>query len=271
VPSGWNAVVAADINGNRVPTSGEVWVGPDPIRFSTAAPPATVSLSSASYNATALAPDSLAAAYGQDLATMTKSATAVSASLGGTTVSVTDSTGFSAAANLSYVSPGQVNYYLPAGLASGNATVTITSGDGTVTQSTIVISTVAPGLFTEGPLQGPPAAFVYHYINNALSASDFAFSCSSTTTCASNPIDVSQPGDSVYLILYGTGLRNAASVTVNILGTIYPVAFAGAQGGYPGEDQVNLLLPPSLAGIGTVPVVLIADTQISNTIQITIQ
>jgi uncharacterized protein (TIGR03437 family) len=269
VPSNWYSVVAEDINGNRVTPTGDVWVGPDPIRFSTAAPPPTVNLSSASYSATALAPASLAVAYGQDLATKTESATSISDSLGGTTVSVTDSSGASTAANPIYVSPGQVNYYLPPALASGNATVTITSGDGTVTTSTIVISSVAPGLFTEGQLQGPPAAVIVHFSGSTMTSSSFAFSCSGAS-CATEPIDVSQPNESVYLYLYGTGIRGASNVTVNILGTIYPAAFA-AQQTYVGLDQVNVLLPASLAGAGTLPIVLIADSQISNTVHITIQ
>jgi uncharacterized protein (TIGR03437 family) len=97
-----------------------------------------------------------------------------------------------------------------------------------------------------------------------------AFSCSGSD-CNPNPIDVSAPGDTVYLTLYGTGFRNASNVEVQILGTIYPVTFFGAQGIDVGLDQVNFILPSSLADAGTVPLLVIADTQISNTVQITIQ
>jgi uncharacterized protein (TIGR03437 family) len=48
-------------------------------------------------------------------------------------------------------------------------------------------------------------------------------------------------------------------------------AYAGAQGGYAGLDQVNVQLPASLAGSGVVNVNLTVDGQTSNTLQVQIQ
>jgi uncharacterized protein (TIGR03437 family) len=61
------------------------------------------------------------------------------------------------------------------------------------------------------------------------------------------------------LELFGTGLRHAsstASITATINGQNLPVEFAGAQGQYTGEDQLNVQLLHSLAGAGTVNLVL---------------
>jgi uncharacterized protein (TIGR03437 family) len=57
-------------------------------------------------------------------------------------------------------------------------------------------------------------------------------------------------------VLYGTGIQNRASlsdVTVTIGSQTLPAFYAGSAG-YAGEDQVNVMLPASLAGSGTVNV-----------------
>src|SRR4029434_7394020 len=79
--------------------------------------------------------------------------------LAGTTVKVTDSAGVERLAPLLFVSPTQVSYQIPSGTAAGAATVTITSGDGTVSTGVSLIHTVAPSLFTaNGDGQGVAAA-----------------------------------------------------------------------------------------------------------------
>jgi len=55
-------------------------------------------------------------------------------------------------------------------------------------------------------------------------------------------------------------------------GISVPVLFAGAQGSFAGEDQVNVgPLPLSLAGRGSVPIVVTADGIIANTVNVSIQ
>jgi uncharacterized protein (TIGR03437 family) len=78
----------------------------------------------------------------------------------------------------------------------------------------------------------------------------------------------------VYLILYGTGIRNRsllASVTANIGGTNVPVLYAGVQPSFDGLDQVNLTLPLSLSGSGEINIVLTVDGQTANVVTINIQ
>jgi uncharacterized protein (TIGR03437 family) len=84
------------------------------------------------------------------------------------------------------------------------------------------------------------------------------------------PIDVGTATEKVYLILYGTGIRNANSVTVKIQGLNAPIGYAGPQGDFPGLDQVNVLLPKALAGSGSVGIVLTADQIIANTVYVSI-
>jgi uncharacterized protein (TIGR03437 family) len=79
--------------------------------------------------------------------------------------------------------------------------------------------------------------------------------------------------DSFYLILYGTGFDSGtvSSVVVTINGKTYTPAFVGPQGGFAGLDQINVLLPASLAGSGTVNVSISVNGTVSNTGTITFQ
>jgi uncharacterized protein (TIGR03437 family) len=73
-----------------------------------------------------------------------------------------------------------------------------------------------------------------------------------------------------YLVLYGSGLGSAASATATVGGVSTTVAYAGAQGTYPGLDQYNVAIPPSLVGKGAVDVTITAAGLPSNTISVTI-
>ena len=91
-----------------------------------------------------------------------------------------------------------------------------------------------------------------------------------------SPIDLGPSGDQVYLILFGTGLRGHSSasnsVTAAAAGVSLPVSYAGAQNAlYPGLDQVNALLPRSLAGKGDVAVQVTVDGQAVNPAHVTIR
>jgi uncharacterized protein (TIGR03437 family) len=88
------------------------------------------------------------------------------------------------------------------------------------------------------------------------------------------PIDLSVPGDQVFLTLFGTGIRGAAglqSVVARYGNRELPVTFAGPQGSYDGLDQVNLLLPRTLAGSGTVDIALTVDGWEANIVTVTVR
>jgi uncharacterized protein (TIGR03437 family) len=233
--------------------------------------PCAVTASSGSYWNYPQGANSIALSFGADLAMGTYPAVLpLGANLGGTTVSVEDSAGATRPADLFFAGTGQVNWLVPAQTAPGPAIATVTSGDGTVSTDIFDVENVAPALFgVNATGSGPAAAYV-------LPGSQFTYQCAATYSCTDLPVNVS--GGGTYLILFGTGVQNHLKpVAVNITdqdGNLLasPVAaYAGAQGGYAGLDQVNVQLPASLAGSGIVNVSLMVDGLASNSVQIQIQ
>jgi uncharacterized protein (TIGR03437 family) len=226
-----------------------------------------VNVSAASYAGDPLAVESIATAFGSNLATTTEKATTLPlpTNLAGTTVKVLDSAGVERTALLYFVSPAQVNYQVPAGTALGLATVTVTNAEGVRYAASVEIASVAPGLFSaSGTGQGLAAA-------NALRVKADG---SQTYEPVTQPIDLGPETDQVYLILYGTGIRNRSSVgtvKVRIGGTDATVAYAGSQPEYAGLDQINVLLPRALRGRGEVEVALTADGKSANVVRVSVR
>jgi uncharacterized protein (TIGR03437 family) len=85
------------------------------------------------------------------------------------------------------------------------------------------------------------------------------------------PIDLSNPADQAFLVLFGTGIkgnRGLSGVTAKIGGIDVPVLYAGAQGDLAGFDQVNISLPRTLTGRGTANVELTVEGKRANTVVI---
>jgi uncharacterized protein (TIGR03437 family) len=92
--------------------------------------------------------------------------------------------------------------------------------------------------------------------------------------CTAIPIDLGTASDTVYLSLYGTGIRGRtvpSAVTAMIGGTLVNVLYAGAQPNYPGLDQVNLQLSSQLRGRGSVPIALIVDGIAANVVTVSVR
>ena len=92
------------------------------------------------------------------------------------------------------------------------------------------------------------------------------------------PVAFGPTNETLWLILYGTGFRNTiggmsgATVNVTLGGTPSPVGFAGRHQVFVGVDQLNVgPLPRSLAGRGTVDVVVTVDGKQANTLQVAFQ
>ena len=231
-----------------------------------------VSVSAAS-GAPVLAPESIASAYGKGLvsATATAQDTPLPTILGGTSLILKDSAGVERKAPLFFVSPTQVNSLVPAGTASGLATIQIGDLSGTAE-----ISAVAPAVFSANQTgQGVAVGSAVRVRADGSQTIAPVFQCgSSPASCVSVPIDLGPSSDQVALVLYGTGLRGRSSlsnVTCTVGAVSAPVLFADAQGGFVGLDQVNLLLPRSLAGSGEVPVTLVVDGMPSNAVTVSIK
>ncbi|MFN0108971.1 MAG: right-handed parallel beta-helix repeat-containing protein [Blastocatellia bacterium] len=271
--AGTNVTVAEDADGVPRPQGSAADIG----CYETAANSAA-HVSAANYRGATLAPESIIAAFGSNLATGTLSATTVPlpTSLAGTTVKVRDSFGTERLASLFFVSPTQVNYQIPAGTTNGAASIVIASSNGQASQTVVQISSVAPGLFTaDSSGQGLAAAYVLRIkADGSRSNEPVAQFDAAQGRFIAKPIDLGAATDQVFLILYGNGFRYRSSLTAVVAqvgGVAASVGYAGLQGDFVGLDQANLLLPKTLAGRGEVDVVLTVDGQAANTVKVSIK
>ena len=237
------------------------------------------SISAASYaqNQT-VAPESIVAAFGLNLATATESAILpLPTNLRGTTVRIRDAAGAEQLAPLFFVSPNQINYLLPAGLALGGATVTVTAGDGRVSLGRIQIERIEPGLFSaDATGQGIMSAVALRIRGNGeLVYEELARFNPATASFVAVPLDLGPETDQVFLIAFGTGFRqrnDLANVTATLGATNLPVLYAGAQGDLIGLDQLNLgPIPRSLAGQGSVNLAVRVEGKTANVVSVTIR
>ncbi|MBL8208661.1 MAG: hypothetical protein JNM09_30800 [Blastocatellia bacterium] len=231
-------------------------------------------VNAANYQAV-LASGAIVSGFGQNLATGSGPALTLPlpTTLFGTTVTVKDAAGVTRSAPLFYVSPGQVNYLIPEGTAAGPATVTITSGDGSVSMGIVLIETVAPALFTASQDgKGPPAAYAIRVKANGEQMREPVFTFDpSTGKPLPTPIDLGPPDEVIVLELYGTGIRGRSSqtaVSALIGGIAGEVQYASAQPGYVGLDQVNIRVPRSLIGQGEVDLVLTVEGKAANPVRL---
>ncbi|MGH9802983.1 MAG: hypothetical protein ACRD82_21660, partial [Blastocatellia bacterium] len=235
-------------------------------------------VSAASFDGSSLAPESIASAFGANLATGTQSANLapLPTTLAGTTLRLKDSAGVERLAPLFFVSPGQINFQIPPGTSAGAATATLTSGDGSTAVGPIQIANVAPSLFTANSSgQGVAAAVALRIrTNGSQTVEPVSEWNASLSRFVAKPIDLGAEGEQVYLLLFGTGLRlhgGLSGVTVGIGGLGAQVQFAGQQGDFVGLDQINVLLPRALAGRGEVDLALTVDGKAANTVRVGIK
>lgn len=229
---------------------------------------AVASVSAASFNAGSLASESIVAAFGEELARAPLSATSapLPTQLAGTTVTVRDSAGNEKLAPLFFVSAGQINFLMPAGLSSGAATVIITNNAGKIAKGAINIAPVAPALFSANANGRDVAAAQVLRVkaNGAQVYEPVAVFDQTQNRFVAAPIDLSNEDEQVFLVAYGTGVRGRSSlgaVSAKIGGTVVEVSYAGPASGFFGLDQINLRLPRSLAGRGEVDLELAVDGQ----------
>jgi uncharacterized protein (TIGR03437 family) len=212
-------------------------------------------VSAASYAGGTVAPESIVAAFGQALTSGP--------------VAVKDSTGVERTAQVLFSSPTQVNFVVPPGTATGRAAVTIGGAVGDV-----LVEAVAPGVFSANANgKGVAAATAVRVKADGSQAAVPVFQCVSGS-CAATPIDLGPDSDQVYVSLYGTGIRNRASladVIAQIGGEKADVPYAGPQGGFAGLDQINLRIPRAVAGRGEVAVSLAVAGKSANTVTLSIR
>jgi len=240
-----------------------------------AQPPKSLAVFDAAGSGTVVASGSIASAFGKQIGASTEAAHSLplQTTLGGVSVSVMDSAKVSRLAPLFYVSPNQINFVVPDATATGMATVTIMNGDPMPPSTMVLVTAVAPGLFTANSQgTGVAAAIAIRRIIATQTDTEVPVFHCDANACASDPIDL-DAASNVFLELFGTGIRgrtSLAKVSATIGGTTVEVLFAGPQGQFPGLDQVNLMLPLTLKVKGETDVVLTVDGQVANKVRVNI-
>jgi len=232
-----------------------------------------VNVSAASFRREELARESIVTAFGLGLTTITATAESfpLPESLAGTRVVIRDSAGVEHFAPLLFVSPGQVNYQIPAETAPGVAVVTITSSTGSRVEELMEISDVAPGIFAaEANGQGAAAAVAVRLrADGSQQYSPVSEFDATQQRFINTPIDLGPASEQVFLMLYGTGLRfhrGLSAVSVKIGEAEAEVTYVGPAPGFAGLDQVNALVPRSLSG--EVEVVVTVDGRAANIVKV---
>jgi uncharacterized protein (TIGR03437 family) len=217
---------------------------------------------------------SIASAFGTGLAPQPAAASGNSfpTTLGGIRVHVRDSTG-DKLAPLLYVSPTQINYVMTS--SDAFAFIGIERVGSTYVERGIGVS-IGPleaGFYSVGA--GLAAGSALSVSENYTETEVPVVMCGDAA-CDLVPIDLS--GNPVYLSLYGTGFNHATadSVTCTVAGQNAPVTYAGPQMQAQGLDQLNMLLPKTLAGMGAVSVACFFGSEgvngiPANAVQIAIQ
>lgn len=75
----------------------------------------------------------------------------------------------------------------------------------------------------------------------------------------------------LYVVLYGTGIRNARGITASIGPAAAEIPYFGAQPQYPGLDQVNLLVRNPAGFVGRQPLTLSVDGVLANSVDLFFQ
>lgn len=192
-----------------------------------------------------LAPGSFTTVFGQNLCAQTMAGDWVAPgrlpmTLGGCSITVNG-----AAAMMQYVSPGQINFIMPAAVGSGQANVMVSNGSQTMT-GTAMMGSAGPGMFALNGMGMGEGALL-----NAMMGQGGSFSTSTN-------------GQPTYLSIYVTGLDPASKPVITIGGITVDVMWFGDAPGYAGLQQINVMLPAGMAGAGRAPITVTSNGQVSN-------
>jgi uncharacterized repeat protein (TIGR01451 family) len=194
----------------------------------------------------AVAPDSIAIARGTVLANTTEHAEpfgngAFPLTVGGSAVTVNGRR-----AQIIFVSPTQVNFIVPPETALGTAEVIVTNSDGFASRGNVATLSAAPGVFTFGG-DGLGDGVILD-ANTLLPA----------------PFDPTN--GSLRLIIFSTGVRNGANVSVSAGGRTLTVESIVPSPAMPGLDEIHVLVPAEMRGAGKVDLAIRADGRDSNSV-----
>jgi uncharacterized protein (TIGR03437 family) len=223
-------------------------------------------VSAASYQPV-VAPNSLASLFGSGFTDSALSAQLdangqLPVQLGGVSVQING-----VAAPLLLVSPLQINLLVPADTVIGTAGVVVQTSIGKQIDYSMQVRNVAPALFSKDASGRGPGAIL-----NAV-------------TFGAAPFLVETPENPgsdkrTRLAVFATGLRYAGNAVqdpakVNVtgqvqaqdsLGNVYAVEYAGPAPGFFGLDQINMVVPAAVDGVGDVSLTITAEKAVSNTV-----
>jgi hypothetical protein len=197
----------------------------------------------------AVAPDSIAVAAGGALGNSTQQSQRLAngtfpTNVGGTTVTVNGR-----AAQIFFVSPGQVNFLVPPLTEIGAADVVITNSENFSSRATVPTLRAAPGVFTRGGDGSGPGVIL------------------NSDTLQEGPFDPSS--GNLRLTIFTTGARNANQNSVVIGGRVLAAETVIASPDMPGLDEGHVLVPRDLRGAGTVDLFVQSDGRASNPVAVT--
>jgi len=197
----------------------------------------------------AVAPDSIAVARGSVLANTTLQSQRLPngtfpTNVAGTTVIVNGR-----AAQIFFVSPGQVNFLLPPATEIGTADVVVTNSENFQSRGSVPTLRTAPGVFTK-PGDGAGEGMILN-----------------SDTLQAGPFDPA--GGNLRLTIFTTGARNATQTLIVIGGRVVPAESVRASPDMPGLDEVRVLAPSDLRGTGTVNLSVQCDGRDSNPVTVT--
>lgn len=231
-------------------------------------------VNAASYSIDSVAANSIATIFGSFATTNNQPASAMGqplpTTLGGVQVTVNNM-----AAGLWFVSTSQINFLVPPGTMEGQATFVITDASGATKTGQVSITRAAPGIFTANA-SGTGSATGFSTPDGV------ALTPLTNANGSERTVDPGTPNNPMWLVLYGTGIRNAPAanpndadgvaeaVMVTVQGIPARVTYAGPVAGLSGLDQINVVIPPQLAGAGQVRVRVTVNGQVSNTVTVTL-
>jgi len=162
-----------------------------------------------------------------------------------------------AAAGLYYVSPAQINFVVPAGLAANSSDQTypvVINNNGAVIRSEIQIFSAQPDIFTS--TNGPDGRAAVFDVTNPFALQTEPFTVTST--------DENGASQTTRLRILITGVHNIATsqvvVRINETDISGDSILSIGPSETPGFYQIDFLLPESLAGAGDVPIIVTVTT-----------
>lgn len=213
-----------------------------------------VVINAASFNTDRrVAPDSLAAAFGQFVTQNNQNYSAptgvlpLPTTLGGVRLRING-----VDAGLLFVGAQQINFQVPPALVDApSATVQVTNSDNSTRTGTVTVQRAAPGVFSAAA-NGQGVAVALTTFDGVVFQSVF----NPGNPPTERDVDAGTVQRRNVLVLFATGLKlvGRQNVTVTLQGVPLQVDFVGAVGGLVGLDQINALLPPEAAGLGSVDI-----------------